>query len=148
MSVTGATKQRSTQNGSLLPKGANKAAAHVTISADQGGAWHPGNRFPDPRRSPDSGPFPMPHSSPGPATPAHSPTQDFINRVAKHTDEIYVTSLCVDYENDEFTSFNGNIVITSTELKIGVDCSNNNVILKDTDWFKENRSWPDIAQTS
>lgn len=76
------------------------------------------------------------------------PTQDFINRVAKHTDEIYVTSLCVDYENDEFTSFNGNIVITSTELKIGVDCSNNNVIFKDTDWFKENRSWPDIAQTS
>lgn len=75
------------------------------------------------------------------------PTQEFINRVAKHTDKIYVTTLCVDYKNDEFTSFNGNIVITSTQTTIGVNCSNNNTILKDTDWFKENRTWPDVAQT-
>ena len=33
------------------------------------------------------------------------PTQDFINRIAKYTNEIYVTTLCVDYQNNKFTSF-------------------------------------------
>ena len=70
------------------------------------------------------------------------PTQEFINRVAKYTEAIYVTTLCVDYKNDEFTSFNGNIVVTSTASTFGVNCSNNNTILKDSEWFKENRTWP------
>ena len=69
------------------------------------------------------------------------PTQEFINRVAKYTEAIYVTTLCVDYKNDEFTSFNGNIVVTSTASTFGVNCSNNNTILKDSEWFKENRTW-------
>lgn len=73
------------------------------------------------------------------------PTQDFINRVARYTDQIYVTSLAVDYANNEFTSFNGNIVVSSSKdelnsdgsYKIKVNCSNNNTILKETAWFKE-----------
>lgn len=73
------------------------------------------------------------------------PTQDFINRVAQYTDAIYVTTLCIDYKNNEFESFNGNIVITSTTSSIGVNCSNNNIKLKDSEWFKENRVWSESS---
>lgn len=67
------------------------------------------------------------------------PTQDFIDRISVYTDKVYVTTLCVDYDKNEFTSFNGNITIIS-EIKltnISVNCSNNNTKLKDSDWFKE-----------
>jgi hypothetical protein len=40
-----------------------------------------------------------------------------------------------------FTSMNGNIVISSSPNGIIVNCSNNNTILKDTEWFKKNRKW-------
>lgn len=76
------------------------------------------------------------------------PTQEFIDRMAiRNIENIYVTTLCVDYDNNEFTSFNGNIVVISlpetstTEIKFGVNCSNNNIILKDSEWFKNNRVW-------
>ena len=74
------------------------------------------------------------------------PTQEFINRIAKYTNEIYVTTLCVDYQNNKFTSFNGNIVymITTTHT-YQVKCSNNNTILKESEWFKQNRTWPKVA---
>ena len=71
------------------------------------------------------------------------PTQDFINRVAKYTDEIYITTLCVDYKNNEFTSFNGNIVYMCISSGYDVKCSNNQTILKNSTWFSENRTWPD-----
>lgn len=68
------------------------------------------------------------------------PAQDFISRVCNYTDQIYVTSVIAD--NDEgYTSLNGNIVITSNATGITVNCSNNNTILKETDWFKKNRKW-------
>lgn len=74
------------------------------------------------------------------------PTQIFINRVAEfaNTDQIFVTSLCTDYKNAQFTSMNGNIVISCsyTTGVAYVNCSNNTTILKDTDWFKENRTKP------
>ncbi len=71
------------------------------------------------------------------------PTQEFITNVGAWTDEIYVTTLCLDYKNNEFTSFNGNIVYMSTENGYNVKCSNNNCYLKDSDWFKESgRVWP------
>ena len=70
------------------------------------------------------------------------PTQEFIDRISLYTNEVYVTTLCIDYKNNEFTSFNGNIVIISNAEKFGVNCSNNNSILKDTDWFKNNRTTP------
>lgn len=76
------------------------------------------------------------------------PTQEFIDRMAiRNIENIYVTTLCVDYDNNEFTSFNGNIVVISlpasstAEIKFGVNCSNNNTILKDSEWFKNNRVW-------
>lgn len=77
------------------------------------------------------------------------PTQEFIDRIAKHTDKVYVTTLGIPvyddekgkYKNDGFTSMNGNIVVTSGS-EITVECSNNNTLLKDTIWFKENRTCP------
>ncbi len=71
------------------------------------------------------------------------PTQEFIDRVSKYTDKIYVTTLCVDWEKDLFTSMNGNIVIVTYKAseQVGINCSNNTIKLKDTDWFKSNRVW-------
>lgn len=77
------------------------------------------------------------------------PTQDFINRIAKHTNKVYVTTLGLPiydsekgkYKNEGFTSMNGNIVVTSGS-EITINCSNNNTLLKDTDWFKQNRTCP------
>ena len=69
------------------------------------------------------------------------PTQDFINRIAPYTDKIYVTTLCIDYKNNEFTSMNGNIVVLC-KTDVTVSCTNNNTLLKDTDWFKNNRTKP------
>lgn len=70
------------------------------------------------------------------------PTQQFINNVAKFTDDVYVTTLCVDYAKNEFASFNGNIAFLISKLgETNVICSANNVKLKDSAWFKENRIW-------
>ena len=70
------------------------------------------------------------------------PTQEFLNRVAKHTNAVYVTSLCVDYKSNSFTSMNGNIAVCANlaDASAIVYCSNNTTLLKDTDWFKNNRN--------
>lgn len=67
------------------------------------------------------------------------PTQEFITNISKYTDKVYVTTLCVDWEKDEFTSMNGNIVIIALPEKteLGIKCSNNYTILKDTEWFNK-----------
>ena len=67
------------------------------------------------------------------------PTQAFITRISKYTDKVFVTTLCVDYENDEYTSMNGNIVIIAlpNENVLGINCSNNETILKDSEWFNK-----------
>lgn len=69
------------------------------------------------------------------------PSQAFINRVAKYTDLIYATTI-VSGNKEGFESLNGDIVVSLTDGVVTVNCSNNNTILKDTDWFKENRTWP------
>ena len=71
------------------------------------------------------------------------PTQQFINNVFKYTTDVYVTTLCVDYDKNEFTSFNGNIAYLISKLgQTNVVCSNNNTVLKDSEWFKSNRTMP------
>ena len=70
------------------------------------------------------------------------PTQEFIDRVAPYTDRVYVTTRCINYENDEFASMNGNIKVTSNASGIYVACSNSDLILKEWDWFKSNRICP------
>lgn len=77
------------------------------------------------------------------------PTQQFINNISKYTTEVYVTSLCIDYDKNEFTSFNGNIIVAKKDDDIIVSCSNNNTVLKDSEWFKQNRTCPtDWASTT
>ncbi len=75
------------------------------------------------------------------------PTQLFINRIAPYTDAVYVTTLCVDYDKDEFKSMNGNITVRSIDGEVTVLCSASTDKLKDTKWFKENRTVPKSWQT-
>ncbi len=67
------------------------------------------------------------------------PNQETINRMAKHTDKIYVTA---SYQDKIYKPMNGNITF---KCKNGIDYevhgSNNDLILKDTDWFKAHRTW-------
>ena len=78
------------------------------------------------------------------------PTQDFIDRISVYTDKVYVTTLGPikydeskqKYVNNGHTSMNGNIVVLSSSSKTTVNCSNNNTLLKDTDWFKKYRQCP------
>ena len=65
------------------------------------------------------------------------PTQEFIDRISKHTEKVYVTTL---YKDETFTSMNGNIIVSFNGASVKVDCSNNNMLLKDTEWFKQNRN--------
>ena len=70
------------------------------------------------------------------------PTQDFITRIAKYTDQVYVTSLLDTKESREkeeqvFKSFNGNIIISCDGTQIGIAASNNLIKLKDSEWFNE-----------
>ena len=82
------------------------------------------------------------------------PTQDMIDHVGKYTDKIYVTSLATElpalngglsgkFESDKYnyTSMNGNIVFYFSGNELKLWCSNNTTILKDTEWFKQYRSW-------
>lgn len=74
------------------------------------------------------------------------PSQAFVDRVAKYTDKIYVTTLATDIDlaNEKwgYTSMNGNIVVKSNGIDFTVKGSNNDIVLKNTEWFKANRTWP------
>lgn len=82
------------------------------------------------------------------------PSQEFINRIAKWTDSVFVTTV-VNYDSNaenKYTSLNGNIVISSYGKEIFVSCSNNNIKLKDSSWFNSlrddnttpMRTWPNV----
>lgn len=89
------------------------------------------------------------------------PTQAMIDRIAPYTDKFFVPIYIeveqiegMDTPNDrsddkfkdvgEYKLLNGNIQIIS-DAKQGVyaECSNNNTLLKDTDWFKKYRTMPE-----
>lgn len=78
------------------------------------------------------------------------PTQAFIDRVSKHTDKVYVTTVGIvewnatkeKFEDVGFQSLNGTIIVTSTSNRVTVTCTNDDTKLKDTDWFKDNRDCP------
>ena len=70
------------------------------------------------------------------------PAQAAINRIAKYTDKVYVTTVVSDNAKG-FASMNGNINFHSDKGKdYLVTGKENSIILKDTDWFKNNRTWP------
>ena len=67
------------------------------------------------------------------------PSQTFVNNVAPYTDKVYVTTLAT---SKGYTSMNGNIKVYTENGEVKVQCSNNNTLFKDTDWFKKNRTTP------
>lgn len=73
------------------------------------------------------------------------PTQAFIDRISKHTDKVYIPSMGdPDYiDGAEFADMNGDIIVSSDVDGVTVTCSNNDTLLKDTDWFKAERTCPD-----
>ena len=70
------------------------------------------------------------------------PAQEAVDRIAKWTDKVYVTTV-VSTNAAGYESMNGNINFHSDKGKTyTVTGSNNSVILKETTWFKNNRTWP------
>ena len=65
------------------------------------------------------------------------PTKKFMETISPYTTEVYVTSRCVDYKANKYESFNGNIAVSSVSSGVVVNCSNNNTVLKDSEWFKQ-----------
>ncbi len=71
------------------------------------------------------------------------PAQVVIDRIAKYTDKVYVPTVVDLQSKDGYAMLNGNIVVISEgEKEVYVNCSNNNTLLKDTDWFKQYRRVP------
>ena len=68
------------------------------------------------------------------------PAQAAIDRLGLFTDKIYVTTV-VD-EKNKYKSLNGNILFASDGSKYAIKGSVSDTILKDTEWFKANRTWP------
>ncbi|MGN0806330.1 MAG: MBL fold metallo-hydrolase [Candidatus Coproplasma sp.] len=75
------------------------------------------------------------------------PSQAFIDRVAPYTDYVFVTNMISD-NDDGYAPMNGNIVFYIDGTKLKFWCSENTTKLKDTDWFKENRTCPASWQTT
>lgn len=72
------------------------------------------------------------------------PHQEVINRISAFTDKVYAvaTSDAEFVGAEELVGINGNIVVTSNETEVTVDCSVSNLILKETAWFKARRETP------
>ena len=68
------------------------------------------------------------------------PHQETINTVAQYTDLVYAPLVATA---SAYELLNGNIVVQMVKGKVSVQCSNNNTLFKDTDWFKNNRVTPD-----
>ena len=65
-----------------------------------------------------------------------------INRIAPHTDKVYITTLIIDYDSNAYGSFNGNIVFEVVDGDVTITCSGSDLVLKDTEWFKDYRTMP------
>ena len=70
------------------------------------------------------------------------PTQAFIDRVAKYTDKVYITTLIVNYSANAYDSFNGNVIFSVKDGEITIICSGDDRVLKDTEWLRNNRTVP------
>ncbi|MDR2699090.1 MAG: MBL fold metallo-hydrolase [Candidatus Methanoplasma sp.] len=70
------------------------------------------------------------------------PTQEFVNRIAVYTEKVYVTTLMVNYSGNVFQSMNGNVIFLVKDGEITIICSGDDKVLKDTEWFQNNRTAP------
>ena len=71
------------------------------------------------------------------------PSQAFVDRVAPYTDKIYVPTVYSETAEGGFEAMNGNVVVSSDGGEVNVSCSNNDILFKDTEWFKKYRTWPE-----
>ncbi len=94
------------------------------------------------------------------------PSQNFINNIAPYTSNVYIPVMMeMDFvdngsnENDPLDDnydntgsvlvMNGNVVIVSDSVDgVYADCSNNNTVLKDTEWFSKYRQMPNAWKAS
>ncbi len=67
------------------------------------------------------------------------PSRRVLESVAKYTSKVYAPVIS-DADGNNLVALNGNIVVTSSETGVDVNCSNNNTLLKNTDWCKTNRA--------
>ena len=89
-------------------------------------------------------------------TPEHTdapanqfPTQEFIDNIAPYTDKVYIPTVVDTITTSEsgsqsytVKSLNGDIVLSFSQGVAKVTCSVSDLVLKDSDWFKENRTLP------
>ena len=73
-------------------------------------------------------------------TQYYFPKQETIDTISLYTDKVYVPLMATS--SSSYSQLNGNIVVTSNLKGVSVNCSNNNTLFKDTDWFKTNRTLP------
>lgn len=77
------------------------------------------------------------------------PAQAAVNRLGQYTEQIYVTSLWDPDAEGGVRSLNGTITCRSSFGNgledFAVHGSVSDTILKDTEWFKANRTWPTRA---
>jgi hypothetical protein len=73
------------------------------------------------------------------------PSQAFVDRVARYTDKIYVTTV-VGKTDGSFESMNGNIIVSSDGKSLTMNFTGHDKVFKDTDWFKKNRTWPSYGK--
>ncbi len=105
------------------------------------------------------------------ATDNQFPTQQYIDRIAKYTDKVYVTSTYESYEiltatanskgntsktgvsvggqyihTSGYKAMNGNVVV-SCNGSVGLCCSNNYTKLKDSEWFNSKVTLDGVERT-
>ncbi len=82
--------------------------------------------------------------------PSTFPAQEFLDRVARYTDNVFVTG-CADvafdgdygrYSDVGYRALNGDVVFACTDGRISMYFSADDSKLKDTEWFKNNRNLP------
>ncbi len=91
------------------------------------------------------------------------PTQAMIDNVGKYTDKIYVTTLATGHSDynaetskfadnsfsfEGYESMNGNIVFYTVSGALKLYCSDNDTILKDTEWFQTYRTWNGVLNSA
>ncbi len=79
----------------------------------------------------------------GQMTTSSFPALPFVERVARYTDRVYCTTDGTNFSKDSSSTCrpaNGNIVFACTDEQITMYFSNNNLKLKETNWFKTT-SW-------
>ncbi len=67
------------------------------------------------------------------------PSQSFVDNISNFTDKVYATQIASS-NSAGYELLNGNVIVSSSAEKVEVICTASSILLKDTDWFKQNRA--------